>query len=73
MTIIDAILIMQCLNLVLALWMMKAIHSLINIAMRIPDYVVNYTQCMLGFSDEEVFELMQKNAREKADEKRDER
>lgn len=71
MTILDAILIIQCLNLALILWMMKAIHSLINIALGIPDYVVNYTQCMLGLSDEEVFELMQKNAREKADEKRD--
>ena len=73
MTIIDAILIMQCINLALALWMMKAIHKLINIALGIPDYVVNYTQCMLGLSDEEVFELMHENARKKADKKRDEK
>ena len=72
MTIIGAILILQCLNLAFALWMMKAIHSLINIALRIPDYVVNHTQCMLGLSDEEVFELMQKHARKKADKQRDE-
>ena len=53
--------------------MMKAIHKLINIALGIPDYVVNYTQCMLGLSDEEVFELMHEDARKKADKKRDER
>ena len=67
MTIIDAILILQCLNLALIFWTMKAIRNLINIALGAPDYVVNYTQCMLGLSDEEVFELMQKNARKKAD------
>ena len=72
MTILNAILIMQCINLIITLWMMKVIHSLVTIAVDIPDYVVNYTQCMLGLSDEEVFELMQKNAREKADKKRDE-
>lgn len=72
MTIIDAILIMQCINLIIALWMIKAIHSLVTIAVDMPDYVVNHTQCMLGLSDEEVFELMHENARKKADKKRDE-
>lgn len=71
MTIIDAILILQCLNLIITLWMIKAIHSLVTIIVDIPDYVVNYTQCVSGLSDEEVFELMHENARKKADKKRE--